>query len=139
MKERIRDNGSLALEVKLNLEKAQEKLNSAELLYKKQYFDDSASRAYYAILHAIVACLRLKKVDLERHKHAYILNQFRSHFVDSSIFPAEMYGKIQSIRSSREQADYSFKIKILEQDAKEILADAQTIVKSIREYINSLK
>lgn len=127
---------SITTEVKLNLKKAEQKILSAKLLYDKQFYDDSASRSYYAILHAIVACLRLKNVDLGQHKHNYIINQFRTHFIDIKIFSISMHGKILNIKSSREQADYSNKFFLSKEDAKLILEDASQIVKNIREYVS---
>ena len=135
MKRKISSDSSSQAEVKLNLKKADEKIQSAELLYSKRFYNDSASRAYYAVFHAIVACLRSKKINLEQHKHNYILNQFRAHFIDTSILPVELYGKIQNIKASREQADYSIKFSISENDARVILEDARQILQNIQEHL----
>ena len=109
---------------------------NAELLYEKQFYDDSASRSYYAILHAIVACLRWKGVNLEQHKHNYIINQFWTHFIDTGLFPVSIHGKVMNIKSSREQADYSNKIFISKEDTKLILEDARQNVDMIKEFLS---
>jgi uncharacterized protein (UPF0332 family) len=79
---------SIPAETTVHVEKAKEKLDSAAMLLEKGFIDDAVSRAYYAVFHAIVGLLRLKRVVLGEHKHAYILTQFRTQFIDVKTFPA---------------------------------------------------
>ena len=137
MAKKKRSNKPISKEVSLNMEKASEKLQSAELLYNQHFYNDSGSRSYYAIFHAIVACLRLKNVDLKQHGHNYIINQFRGHFLDTDIFDRSLQGKILNIKSNREMADYSNIVSLSEEDAKMILEDANHIVELIKKFLFS--
>lgn len=105
------------------------------MLLDKNFVDDAVSRAYYAVFYAVVALLRKNNVNLEEHKHAYILNQFRLLFIDTNIFSTEIFFKIQQIKQVREQADYSAIIKIDKVKAKQLLADAKLIVDNVKDYI----
>jgi len=46
--------------VKALLEKSRSKLNAAHVLYRDGLYDDSVSRAYYAVFHALTAALLSK-------------------------------------------------------------------------------
>ena len=94
------------------------------------------SRAHVFLFHAIVASLREKNVKLDQHTHAFILNQFRSNFIDTKIFSKEIFFKIQQIKMVREQADYSTKSKIDRKKAEQLLADAESIVSMIKDFLH---
>jgi uncharacterized protein len=124
------------IEFNVHIDKAIEKLSSATMLLEKNFIDDAVSRAYYAVFHAIVAALREKNIKLDQHKHAFILNQFRSNFIDTKLFSKETFFKIQQIKMVREQADYSTKSKIDKKKAEQLLADAESIVNLIKDFLN---
>jgi uncharacterized protein (UPF0332 family) len=113
------------------------KLHSADLLLEKGFIDDAVSRAYYAVFHAIVGLLRLKKATLDEHKHAYIMTQFRVQFIDTKEFPPEIYYKIQQIKQLREQADYSVVVKVDKDKATRLLADAKEIVVLLVKFLDT--
>lgn len=73
------------------LSKASHKLHSARVLYEKKIYDDSASRAYYAVFHAISTVLASK--DLIFSSHSQTIGVFNKEFVKTGIFPRE-YSKI---------------------------------------------
>ena len=125
-------------EILVYLQKAEKKLNSALLLLNQGFYEDAVSRAYYATFHAIIALLRLKKVDLSRHKHIYILNQFRIHYIDTKVFSNELYSKILNIRAIREHADYSIRAEIEQIEAEQIVNDTRTIIAEIKEYLKKI-
>jgi len=121
------------------LEKAEKKLRSATLLLNEEFYEDAVSRAYYAVFHAIVALLRFKEVDLSRHKHTFILNQFRIQYIDTQILASDLFSKILNIRGIREHADYSINTVIEEIEAERIVNDAQIVVDTIKEYLEQMQ
>lgn len=125
-------------EISQYLRKATEKLRSANLLLDQGLYEDAISRAYYATFHAIVALLKYQEIDLTHHKHIYILNQFRSNFIDTDIFSIDLYSKILNIKNIREQADYSITYEIDQTEAEQIIADAKTVVELIEDYLNKI-
>jgi uncharacterized protein (UPF0332 family) len=125
-------------EILFYLQKAEKKIRSAKLLLDQGFYEDAVSRAYYAGFHAIVASLRFKKVDLSRHKHVFILNQFRIHFVDTKILSNDLYTKILNIRAIREHTDYAINSEIEQIEAEQIVRDTQNIVDKIKEYLEKM-
>ena len=121
----------------VNLAQAIEKLQSATILLENGFNNDSVSRAYYAVFHAIVGLLRQAKISLDVHKHAFILSQFRLQFIVTGVFPDQMFQKILHIKIAREQSDYSSSPGIDADDATRILDDAKEIVDSVKTYLEA--
>jgi len=132
----VNDRLPPAKEISQYLQKATEKLRSATLLLEQGFYEDAISRAYYAAFHAIIALLSYKKIDLSQHKHTYLLNQFRSNFIDENIFSIDVYTKILNLKNIRENADYSISQEISQAKTKQLIIDAKTIVETIKEYLN---
>ena len=58
------------------LEKANETLKSAKILFKEvKDYTSANNRAYYAIFYAIRAVLALEEIDFKRHKDVFIQKQ----------------------------------------------------------------
>ena len=65
------------------LERANQDLKDAELLYKNSSLLSANNRAYYAIFHAIQAVLSLERVDFKRHKD--VVAYFNKNYVSKEI------------------------------------------------------
>jgi uncharacterized protein (UPF0332 family) len=61
------DNNDLEI-IKMMLKKGRKKLKSAVINFENECFDDSVSRAYYAVFHTISAVLMTKKITCSSHK-----------------------------------------------------------------------
>ncbi|MHA1734617.1 MAG: HEPN domain-containing protein [Promethearchaeota archaeon] len=122
-------------EVGAHLQKAARKLEGSKVLLREGFPDDSASRSYYAVFHAVVAALLSRGADLSKHKHAFILKQFRSQFIDTGELPSNLYSKILRVKADRESADYSVKFWVTKEDASALLEDAKEVVGAISEYL----
>lgn len=117
------------------LKKAKEKLKSANILYREEQYEDSATRIYYCIFHSIVALLKQLNVDLSKHSHNYILQQFRKEFIDSKLFPQLIFSKILTIKNYREIADYTINEEISKEDVKSILEDYNEIYTLLKSHV----
>ncbi len=117
------------------LKKAKEKLKSANILYREEQYEDSATRIYYCIFHSIVALLKQLNVDLSKHSHNYILQQFRKEFIDSQVFPQMIFSKILTIKNYREIADYTINEEISKEDVKSILKDCDEIYTLLKSHV----
>jgi len=122
-------------EISSYLHKAKEKLKSANILYREEQYEDSATRIYYCIFHSIVALLKQINVDLSKHSHNYILQQFRREFIDSNVFPQLIFSKILTIKNYREIADYTINQEISKEDVKSILKDCDEIYNLFKSHI----
>lgn len=118
---------------KLYLDKAEEKLSSALTNLEHGQFDDSVSRAYYCVFHAISGLLYLK--DAEFSSHSQTLGYFNREFIKTEIFPKQ-YGKwIYKLFEFRETGDYVVNSTISEKDARESCSRASEILGAIQGYI----
>ena len=118
------------------LEKAQNKLKSANILYKEEQFEDAITRIYYCIFHLIVALLRYKNVDLSKHSHNYLLQQFRKAYINSQIFLPEIHSKILMIKNYREIADYAINEEISKNDIELLFKDGNEIYSLLTGFIS---
>jgi uncharacterized protein (UPF0332 family) len=117
------------------LNKAKEKLKSAEILYREEQYEDSATRIYYCMFHSIIALLKQKNVDLSKHSHNYILQQFRKEYINSKVFPQLIFSKIMTIKNYREIADYTINEEISKDDVKSILEDCEEIYSLLKSHV----
>jgi len=76
--------------VKLQLEKAEERLEAANYLLEGKYYEDAVSRAYYSMYYAAKAILTLKNVEPKTHEG--VLSMFGLHAIRENEVE-EYYGK----------------------------------------------
>jgi len=95
----------------------------------------TATRIYYCVFHSIVALLKQINVDLSKHSHNYILQQFRKELIDSKLFPQLIFSKILTIKNYREIADYTINEEISKEDVKSILEDCNEIYTLLKSHV----
>ena len=66
------------------LEKAQENLKAAELLFQAGCHNASANRAYYAAFHAAIAALSDEGIIIDNTNHRNIQAHFSGELIQSS-------------------------------------------------------
>lgn len=120
-------------DLKHMLDKAERKLQVAELLLNKEMWDDASSRAYYAAFHAISAVLWSK--NLSYSSHGQTIGAFNKEFIHTKVFPKDFTKILNRLFEDRQVGDYGFAIMINEKEAKQDVKDARTIVKSCCEYL----
>lgn len=113
--------------------KAEKTLKAAKALSKNEFYEDSASRAYYAAFHAVRACLFSKQLVPKGHKGLSIL--FAEHFVKKGLFPRDFSRLLTHLRENREESDYGYVIGNSQEDAAERLLDAEKIINGVRQYL----
>lgn len=122
--------------IKSMIKKSEEKLVTAKIDFDNDRFDDSVSRAYYAIFHIISAVLLSK--GLHFSSHAQVIGAFNKEFIKSGIFPSSFTRMIQNIFEERQVGDYDFENAISSDDAKKTLIEAKTIVESCKNYLEKI-
>mgnify|MGYP006306271263 FL=1 len=70
------------------LDQAEEELNAANLLFNKNFYRESISRAYYSMFHATQALLLIKEIYPKSHKG--VIQKFGEEFVKSGILEKKM-------------------------------------------------
>ena len=129
----MNENSQLQSQIERMIKKANETLEDAEILFSKNRFNSSSSRAYYAVFHIMQAALLTK--NLTYKKHSGVISAFSKQFIKTGIFPKEFARYIKSLRSDRETGDYSYMLVVDENKAKQDMDMAREFIEKVEEYL----
>jgi uncharacterized protein (UPF0332 family) len=105
------------------IEKLQKKsatsLQEAKLLFDEGFYGTAISCAYY------------------RKKHSGVLSAFAEQFIKAGIISKGLFDKMRKAFEERQIADYDFEITKNEEEAKEILKDAEDFATEVLLYLNN--
>lgn len=116
--------------------KAYDKLETAKIDLDHNKYDDSASRSYYAVFHAISAALESK--DLSFSSHSQAIGAFNKEFVKQGIFPKSFTRNIQDLFDYRQSGDYDIRSDVDEIKATRCINLANEIVGTIQSYLEDI-
>ena len=114
---------------------AKEDLADAEHNFEERRYRNANNRAYYAIFHAISACLALEFKAFK--SHAQVIGNFNKDFVFSGKFPKELGGKISQAQEVRNASDYSDFYIVSVQEAEDQLETARQVVALVEKYLQA--
>jgi uncharacterized protein (UPF0332 family) len=126
------DNNDLEI-IKMMLKKGRKKLKSAVINFENECFDDSVSRAYYAVFHTISAVLMTKTITCSSHKET--IGLFNKEFIKPGIFPKSFTKTIQKLFNERQTGDYDFGSSIGADIAKEDIKQVKEIIDTCETYL----
>ena len=115
------------------LKKSFEKLRTAKIDFANNCFDDSVSRAYYAVFHSISAVLLSK--GLHYSSHSQVIGNFNKEFVKTGIFPFHFTKILQRLFEERQTGDYDFDTYITREEAEENLKNAESLLMECKKYL----
>ena len=110
------------------------KLKAADLLPADGFADDAASRAYYAVFHAVSA-LHLANGNTFS-SHAQLIGRFNKDFVRTGRLPAEFTKIVTRLFQDRQLGEYALDSISLELAAQDI-DDARRIIAAIDEQLTN--
>lgn len=113
-------------------DKAKNKLATARILFDTGQYDDSVSRAYYAVFHAMTAILY--RDGLVFSKHGQIIGTFNKRYIKTGIFPAEFSRQIDVLFKDRQIGDYMPGPGITVEIARNHLKSSEKIINEIIKY-----
>ena len=112
---------------------AKEDLADAEHSFENKRYRNANNRAYYAIFHAISACLALKFKAFK--SHAQVIGHFNKDFINTGQFPKELGRKINFAQVVRNASDYNdFYIASIEDTTKQ-METAREVVALVEAYL----
>lgn len=119
--------------------RARESLRAAETLTRDGLYADAISRAYYAILHAAKAALRVH--DIVAESHPAVRRMFGLHLVKAGEIETEWSAYLTESLDDRLAADYDVEISFSRQEARSECRRTGEFLKRIKRYLlkNSLK
>jgi uncharacterized protein (UPF0332 family) len=117
--------------------KARDKLAAArKLLEVGEFYDDVASRAYYAAYHAAQALLKTE--GLEADTHQGVVSLFGLHFAKAGRVPTKMGRYLNNLKDDRESGDYDVYSGIDRETAENALREAGEFVAEAERYLQPL-
>ena len=119
--------------IKAVIIKAKDKLKTAHIDFNNEQYDDSVSRSYYAVFHAMTAALLFKGEVYS--SHARTIGAFNRIYVKSGIFPKNFTRLIHDLFQDRQLGDYDVDMKFERKVAKNNIRNAEKILKTIEEYL----
>ncbi|NWF51005.1 MAG: HEPN domain-containing protein [Ignavibacteriaceae bacterium] len=119
--------------IKSYINKADNKLSVAKKLYNSKDYEDSVSRAYYAVFHASQALLLTEGQKAETHKGVVTL--FGLLFVKTGKFSKELGKYLSNLKDDRESGDYELFSFIDEETSKAALEEAEKFLKEVKTYL----
>ncbi|MGB9811906.1 MAG: HEPN domain-containing protein [Dictyoglomus turgidum] len=96
---------NIRLNVKEEIERAEEAHKSANILFENGLIKDAISRLYYYTLHMVRALLFTKGFEPKSHEGA--LRLLSLHFIKEGIFELEIAHIFSRLMKYREEADYN--------------------------------
>jgi len=120
-------------EIQLHLIKARKKLDAASSLYENGFYDDAASRAYYAMYHAAKAALLLKEIDTKSHKG--LIAKFGEEFIQLGEMGKDKIEELSHGFRVRMKSDYEPGFEIDKEGINSLLNEANDFVDSVEDYI----
>ena len=118
--------------IKEMLIKSHKKLKTVLTNLEHEEYDDSVSRSYYAVFHAISAVLLSK--GLHFSTHAQTIGTFNREFVKTGEIPV-LTKTIEKLFSERQVGDYDFQSCLDADIAKEDLEEAEKIIDACETYL----
>lgn len=122
--------------IKGYLEKAGKKLEVAEKLFNSADYEDSVSRAYYAVFHATQALLLTEGEKAETHKGVVTL--FSLLFVKTGKFRKDLLKYLANLKDERENGDYEIFSYTDKDTATTAIAEAREFLKESRSYLKTI-
>ncbi len=118
------------------LRKSREKLITARIDFEHERHDDSVSRSYYAVYHAISAVLFSH--GLHFSSHAQTIGAFNKDFIKTKLFPSSFTRVIEKLFNERQIGDYDFGSYIDAGISSDDLNAAEKIIKTCEDYLSKL-
>ena len=117
------------------LKNAQEKLESAQLLFKNGNYKDSVSRSYYAMFTGIRAILAKDGIDYS--KHSGVIAYFQKGYIKTEIFDKKYSKYVQNAFQVRNSNDYDDFYIVSVTETQEQIEKAEELIKIIKKYLQS--
>ncbi len=113
----------------IRLQKAREFFNDARANVEESRYKTGVNRAYYAVLHAVRSLLVMEGLDCEKHSGA--ITMLSLHFVKPRLLPIETVKNVKLLQSRRTDVDYGDFDSITEEEARDSLQKAETLLNQI--------
>lgn len=118
------------------LERADETLNDARLLFEKERLCGYVNRLYYACFYAVSALLLTK--DFSTSKHGHLRSLMHREFVKAGMISAELGKHFDLLFNNRQKGDYGDFIKFNKDEVADWFAKTEQFVNHIKAIVAQL-
>lgn len=119
---------------KYKLERANEELDTVELLFNNERLKAANNRAYYAIYYSLTAVLCLEPIAFKKHKDT--IGYFNKNYVHTGIFPEELGRNISKAAKIRHASDYDEFYVASKEEAEKQIQTAKILIELVNEFIS---
>jgi hypothetical protein len=119
--------------IRAELNRADEAIKAADLLFEHSFVSDAVSRLYYFVLYYIRALLLSK--GLEPRSHEGALRLLGLHFIRENLIKKDVAQIFSKLMKFREEADYNPISMFAKEDYIEYREEAQALADTIRKYL----
>ena len=122
------------------LNKAKVLIKTARFLFENGYYNDCVSRAYYAVYHAIIAILAVKrKIVRDRWDHTVLHRAFLDNLCKGGFpFSKTDSNTVSTLLAERINVDYSLST-LRKKDTEILLTMAEKLVNKIIKELSNAK
>ncbi len=115
------------------MDRANETLRAANLLFENGFVRDAISKIYYSMLYNIRALLLTEGLEPKSHEGA--LRLFGLRFVKPGPFEAKDSHIFSKLMKFREEADYNPSYSFSPQDFTEFKSEVEGVIQKITDYL----
>jgi hypothetical protein len=115
------------------IDRANEAIKAADLLFKNGFIRDAVSKLYYSLLYSVRALLLTQGFEPKSHEGA--LRLFGLHFVKKGLFKAEDSHIFSKLMKYREEADYNPSYIFTCEDFIEFNEESDRLIEKIMVYL----
>ena len=119
--------------IKQELDRAEEAIGAATLLFDNGFISDAISKLYYFLLYNVRALLLTKGFESKSHEGA--LRLFGLHFVKKGLFEPGDSHIFSKLMKYREEADYNPSYVFTKEDFIEFKKEAEKLSDKVRDYL----
>lgn len=127
-------NGNIEDLVRYRLDRAENALEEAQLLFKSGHINTYVNRLYYAAFYAVSALLLCRGISTSKHSHLRSL--LHKDFVKPGTIPIEHGKHFDILFNSRQEGDYGDFVVFKADDVAHWLAKTSDLVDFIKKIIS---
>ena len=120
--------------VKYRLERANESIKAAQLMFENKLFIPAINRIYYSMFYSVQALLILNEKTFS--KHGQVKGYFNKEFIKSGVFPKEFGKLFNTVFEYRQKFDYVDLLIPEEELISDYILEAKKFVDQISSYLN---
>jgi uncharacterized protein (UPF0332 family) len=121
--------------IREEIDRANEAIRAANLLFENGFVRDSVSKLYYSLPYSIRALLLTEGLEPKSHEGA--LRLFGLHFVKPGAFEAKDSHIFSKLMKFREEADYNPSYSFSPEDFTEFKSEAEGMMQKITNHLKN--